>query len=60
MKPTPTIPAKTRPQGKSIDCQNKNFRLTRLAFWTDSRAINMIQTAAIAEIIRLVITIPNY
>ena len=56
MKPRATAPAKTSPQGRSIDFQNTNLRLTKLAFWTDNSAISAIQVAAIVEITKLVIT----
>ncbi len=56
MKPRATAPAKTSPQGRSIDSQNTNRRLTKLAFWTDMRAMRAIQAAAIVEITKLVIT----
>ena len=55
MKPRATAPAKTSPQGRSIDLQNTNFRLTKLAFWTDNSAIMMIHVAAIVEINKLTI-----
>jgi hypothetical protein len=55
IKPKPTAPANTSPHGRSIDCQNKNFRLTMLAFWTDSNAIVTTQAATIVEIIKFVI-----
>ena len=57
MKPRATAPANTNPQGRSIDLQNTNFRLTRLAFWTDSSAIRTIHVAAIVEIIKFVIAL---
>ena len=57
MKPRATAPARTSPQGRSIDCQKTNLRLTMLAFWTDIRAMRAIQAAAIVEIIRFVIAI---
>ena len=62
MKPRATALARTNPHGRSIDVQNKNFRLTRLAFWTDNSAIRAIQAAAIVEIIKFVIALafPNY
>lgn len=53
-KPIPTAPARIKPQGNSIDLQTKNFRLTRVAFWTDNNAIAITHAAAIAEMIRLV------
>ena len=55
MKPRATAPAKTSPQGRSIDFQKTNLRLTKLAFWTDMRAIRAIQVAAIVEITKLII-----
>jgi hypothetical protein len=54
-KPMPTAPARINPQGNSIDLQTKNFRLTRVAFWTDNNAIAITHAAAIAEIIKLFI-----
>jgi hypothetical protein len=54
MKPRATAPAKTSPHGRSIDFQKINFRLTKLAFWTDISAIVTIQNAAIVEIIKFV------
>lgn len=57
MKPRATAPAKTSPQGRSIDLQNTNLRLTKLAFWTDNSAISTIQMAAIAEIRKLAIVL---
>jgi hypothetical protein len=53
-KPIPTPAAKIKPQGNSIDCQLRNFRLTKLAFWTDNKAIVTTQAATIAEISKLV------
>jgi hypothetical protein len=55
MNPRATDPAKTSPQGRLIEFQNTNLILTRLAFWTDSKAIRAIQKAAITEIIKLTI-----
>jgi len=49
-----TDPARIKPQGNSIDLQTKNFRLTRVAFWTDNNAIAITHAAAIAEMMRLV------
>jgi hypothetical protein len=57
MKPRATALARTNPHGRSIDFQNTNFMLTRLAFWTDNRAIRAIQAAAIVEIIKFVIAL---
>ena len=57
MKPRATAIARTSPQGRSIEFQKTNFRLTMLAFWTDIRAISAIQVAAIVEIIRFVIAL---
>ena len=57
MKPRATAPAKTSPQGRSIDFQKTNLRVTKLAFWTDMRAMRVIQVAAIVEITKLVIKI---
>lgn len=51
----PTDPARIKPQGNSIDLQTKNFRLTRVAFWTDNNAIAITHAAAIAEMMKLVI-----
>ncbi len=56
MKPRATAPARTSPHGRSIDFQNTNLRLTKLAFWTDISAIVTIQNAAIVEITKLTIT----
>ena len=55
MKPRATAPAKTSPQGRSIDFQKTNLKLTKLAFWTEMRAMRAIQVAAIVEITKLVI-----
>jgi hypothetical protein len=57
IKPNATAPAKTSPHGRSIDLQNTNRRLTKLAFWTDMSAITTIQAAAIVEIIKFVIAL---
>lgn len=51
----PTDPARIKPQGNSIDLQTKNFRLTRVAFWTDNNAIAITHAAEIAEMMKLVI-----
>lgn len=56
-KPSATAPAKTSPQGRSIDFQIANLTLTKLAFWTEIKAIPAIQIAAIAEIVKLTIDI---
>ena len=53
-KPSATPPANTSPQGRSIDSQIANLMLTKLAFWTDNKAIRTIQAAEIAEIIKLI------
>jgi hypothetical protein len=57
INPTATAAASTSPHGKSIDLQNTNRRLTKLAFWTDTKAIVTTQAATIIEIINFVILI---
>ena len=56
MKPRATAAAKTSPHGRSIEFQKINFKLTKLAFWTDISAMRAIQNAAIVEITKLTIT----
>jgi hypothetical protein len=56
-KPSATAPDRTSPQGISIDFQIAKLMLTKLAFWTDTRAIRTIQTAAIAETTRLTMSV---
>jgi hypothetical protein len=53
-KPSATAPAKTSPQGRSIDFHCTKLMLTKLAFWTEIRAITAIQTAAMVETIKFV------
>jgi hypothetical protein len=54
MNPRATPPARISPHGRSIEFQNTNFRLTKLAFWTDNSAMRTIHAAAIDEIIKFV------
>ena len=58
-KPKATEPAKTSPHGRSIDFHTKKLTLTKLAFWTEIRAMRIIQIAAIVETITFTISIPR-
>ncbi len=53
--PRATAPANTSPQGRSIDFHTIKLMLTKLAFWTEMRAMRMIQVAVIVEITKFVI-----
>lgn len=55
INPIATALANTSPQGSSIDFHTKKLMLTKLAFWTDIRAIRTIQIAAMIEMIKFVI-----
>ena len=55
--PSATLPANTSPQGISIDFHTTKLMLTKLAFWTDIRAMRTIQIAVIVETITFTISV---
>ena len=55
--PRATAPANTSPQGRSIDFHTTKLMLTKLAFWTEIRAMRTIQIAVIVETITFTMSI---